>query len=155
MNKPLLTMTAAAVLATLALVGCDKKPDATTSANDMVTQTEQKAKEVGADASKGIEQAKEATREMAQDAKQATKNAGNEVTDKVADAVITTTVKADLVKDPSLSALKINVDTDSGRVVLQGSAPSTSARDQATRLAQAVKGVVSVDNQLKVEPGKS
>jgi hyperosmotically inducible periplasmic protein len=149
MNKPLMTMTAAAVLATFALAGCNKA-DTSTSANDMVKQTEQKAKEIGADASKGMAEAKQATRDLAQDAKQA----GNEVADKVSDAVITTSVKAELVKDPSLSALKINVDTAAGRVVLQGSAPSASARDQAMKLAMAVKGVVSVDNQLKVDPGK-
>jgi hyperosmotically inducible periplasmic protein len=149
MNKPLMTMTAAAVLATVALAGCNKA-DTSTSANDMVKQTEQKAKEIGAEASKGMAEVKEAGRDLAQDAKQA----GNDVADKVSDAVITTSVKAELVKDPSLSALKINVDTAAGRVVLQGSAPSASARDQAMKLAMAVKGVVSVDNQLKVEPGK-
>lgn len=153
MNKPLMTMTAAAVLAAFALAGCNKT-ETSTSANDMVTQTEQKAKEIGAEASKGVDQVKRATREVAQDVKQAGKTAGNEVADKVADAVITSSVKAELVKDPSLSALKINVDTDAGRVVLQGSAPSITARDQALKLAMAVKGVVSVDNQLKVEPGK-
>ena len=93
---------------------------------------------------------KEAGRDISQDAKQA----GNEVANKVSDAVITSSVKAELVKDPKLSALKINVDTDAGRVLLQGTAPSSAARDQAMKLAQAVKGVVSVDNQLKVEPGK-
>ena len=149
MNKPILTMTAAAVLAAFALGGCNKT-DTSTSANDMVKQTEQKAKEIGAEASKGMAGVKETGRDLAQDAKQA----GNEVADKVSDAVITTSVKAELVKDPSLSALKINVDTAAGRVVLQGSAPSPAARDQAVRLAQAVKGVVSVDNQLKVAPGK-
>jgi osmotically-inducible protein OsmY len=149
MNKPLMTMTAAAVLAAFTLAGCNKT-DTSTSANDMVKQTEQKAKDIGAEASKGMAEVKEAGRDIAQDAKQA----GNEVADKVSDAVITSSVKAELVKDPNLSALKINVDTDAGRVVLQGSAPSPAARDQAVRLAQAVKGVVSVDNQLKVEPGK-
>ena len=153
MNKPILTMSAAAVLAAFALAGCNKT-DTSTSANDMVKQTEQKAKEIGAEASqqtsKGVTEVKEATRDLAQDAKKA----GSEVANKVSDAVITTSVKAELVKDPNLSALKINVDTAGGRVVLQGSAPSLAARDQAVRLAQGVKGVVSVDNQLKVEPGK-
>ena len=147
MNKPLMTMTAAAVLAAFTLAGCNKTD---TSASDMVSQTEQKSKQIGAEASKGMGEVREATREVAQDAKQA----GNDVADKVSDAVITSSVKAELVKDPKLSALKINVDTDAGRVLLQGTAPSTSARDQAMKLAQAVKGVVSVDNQLKVEPGK-
>ena len=153
MNKPILTMTAAAVLAAFTLAGCNKT-DTSTSANDMVKQTEQKAKEIGAEASqqtsKGVAEVKQAGRELARDAKQA----GSEVADKISDAVITSSVKAELVKDPNLSALKINVDTDAGRVLLQGTAPSSSARDQAKKLAQAVKGVVSVDNQLKVEPGK-
>ena len=153
MNKPILTMTAAAVIAAFALAGCDKA-DTASSANDMVKQTEQKAKEIGAEASqqasKGVAEVKEASRDLAQDAKQA----GSEVADKVSDAVITTSVKAELVKDPSLSAMKINVDTAAGRVVLKGSAPSPAARDQAVRLAQGVKGVVSVENQLKIEPGK-
>ena len=153
MNKPILTMTAAAVLAAFALAGCNKT-DTSSGANDMVKQTEEKAKQIGAEASqqasKGVAEVKEAGRDLAKDAKQA----GNEVADKVSDAVITTSVKAELVKDPNLSALKINVDTAAGRVVLMGSAPSPAARDQAVRLAQGVKGVVSVDNQLKVEPGK-
>jgi hyperosmotically inducible periplasmic protein len=36
-------------------------------------------------------------------------------------------------------------------VALKGTAPTTAARDQATTLAQNVKGVVSVDNQLTVQ----
>ncbi len=151
MKKPVMMMTAVAVFAAFTLAGCNKTD---TSANDMVSQTEKKAKEMGADASKGVDKVKEATRDMAQDVKQAGKSVGNEVSDKVSDAVITSSVKSEFVKDPNLSALKINVDTDAGRVLLQGTAPSSTARDQAMKLAQAVKGVVSVDNQLKVEPGK-
>lgn len=82
MNKPLMTITAAAVLAAFTLAGCNKTD---TSANDMVSQTEQKAKEIGAEASKGVAEVKEAGRDLAQDAKQV----GNEVADKVSDAVIT------------------------------------------------------------------
>jgi osmotically-inducible protein OsmY len=103
-----------------------------------------------ADASRGMDQAKQAGRDMAQDAKSATDKAG----DKVADAVITTSVNAELAKDSSLSALKINVDTANGRVALRGTAPSEAARERATQLASNVKGVVSVDNQLSVEPAK-
>lgn len=147
MNKPLMTMTAAAVLAAFTLAGCGKTD---TGAHDMVLQTEQKTKEAGAEALKGGAEVKQAGRDLAQGVKQA----GVDAADKVSDAVITSSVKAELVKDPNLSALKINVDTDAGRVLLQGSAPNNTARDQAMKLAQGVKGVVSVDNQLKVEPGK-
>ncbi len=153
MNKPICALSAAAVMAAFVLAGCDKG-DTSTAANDMIKQTEQKAKELNSQASlqtsRAVGGVKEATRDLAQDAKRA----GNEVADKVSDAVITTSVKAELVRDPNLSALKIDVDTDAGRVVLKGSAPSSSARDQAVRLAQGVKGVVSVDNQLEVKNGK-
>lgn len=70
--------------------------------------------------------------------------------DKVADATITASVNAELAKDPSLSALRIDVDTAAGRVMLKGTAPDASARDRATQLAMNVKGVVAVDNQLQI-----
>ena len=59
-------------------------------------------------------------------------------------------MNAELAKDQTLSALRINVDTTSGHVVLRGTAPSTTARDHATTLAASVKGVNSVDNKLEV-----
>ncbi|RZL00594.1 MAG: BON domain-containing protein [Rubrivivax sp.] len=67
------------------------------------------------------------------------------------DAAITTRVNAQLAADPKLSAIKIDVDTDNGRVRLSGTAPDSEARDRATTMASAVSGVVTVDNQLKVE----
>ena len=72
--------------------------------------------------------------------------------EKIDDAVITTSVKAELAKDTTLSAMAINVDTANGRVALKGTAPTSAAKDQATTLAQSVKGVASVDNQLTVKP---
>jgi osmotically-inducible protein OsmY len=66
------------------------------------------------------------------------------------DAVITAAVAAELALDKNLSALKIDIETTDGRVALRGTAPSADARDRATLLAEAVKGVRSVDNQLTV-----
>lgn len=133
-----------ALVASIALVGCDKPNDAS------MAQAEQKVNEVKSDAAAGMEKAKEATREAAADIKQA----GAEASDKVSDAMITTAVNAELAKDANLSATKIDVDTDAGRVELKGTAPSTTAKERATTLASSVKGVTSVDNQLKVESGK-
>ena len=149
-----LTMTSiGALVASLALVGCSPRDqaDARNEAGSTVAQTEQRAREMGNDASRGLDKAKDATREMAQDAKDAGKTASDKIGDKVSDAVITTSVKTELAKDPNLSALKINVDTENGRVALHGSAPSSEARERATSLAQGVKGVVSVANDLRVE----
>ena len=158
MNQRLMTLTAiGAVAASLAMAGCSPRDreQAANSADKTMDRTEQKARDMGQDARQGMDRAKDEAKEAAQSAKSATADAGNKMGDKVADAVITTTVKAELAKDSSLSAIKINVDTDSGRVILRGTAPSAQAREHATALATGVKGVVSVDNQLTIEAGKS
>ena len=74
----------------------------------------------------------------------------SEAGDKMADATITAAVAAELALDKDLSALKVDIETTDGRVALRGTAPSADARDRATLLAEAVKGVRSVDNRLTV-----
>lgn len=158
MNKQLLSLTAAGALAaSLGMAGCSQQDQANAKAatSDAVTVMKQEARDAGAEASKGMAQAKEAVTATAQDAKLAAKNAGARIGAKVSDALITTSVTAELAKDAELSALKINVQTDNGRVALHGSAPSKAAREHAMALAAAVKGVVSVDNQLAVDAVKS
>lgn len=158
MNQRLMTLTAiGAVAASLGIAGCSPRDreQAANTGDQMMSQSEQKARDLGQDARQGMDRAKEEAKEAAQSAKGAAADAGAKISDKVTDAVITTTVKAELAKDSSLSAMKINVDTDSGRVILRGTAPSAQARDHATALVSGVKGVVSVDNQLMVEAGKS
>jgi hypothetical protein len=56
-----------------------------------------------------------------------------------------------LLRPPDLSAIKIDVDTKSGRVALHGSAPSVAARERATMIALGVKGVAGVDNRLTIK----
>ncbi|WP_428424766.1 BON domain-containing protein [Methylibium sp.] len=161
MNKRSLTMSASTVLlAALALAGCNRNAEQAQAPgkDSTVAQTEQRMEQkvdpAQAGAERGANNAAE-VKDGAQDATQATKNAAAEVGDKVGDAMITTTVNAELAKDPKLSALKINVDTADGKVALRGTAPDAASRDRATQLALAVKGVVSVDNQLRIEAAKS
>jgi len=142
------TMTAAALAAALALAGCSKRDDMPvprTSDNPSATTGQSTAGDNTAANTSGTGSA---TRDAANDVKDATRSAADQATNKVADAMITTSVKTELAKDPTLSALRINVDTDSGRVALRGTAPDADAKDRATKLASNVKGVVSVDNQL-------
>jgi hyperosmotically inducible protein len=109
----------------LAMTACDKQPSSQTvgqKVDSAIASTENKA----ADAKK-------------------------DTTEAVTDAAITTRVNAQLATDPSLSALKINVDTQNGRVSLHGVAPDATSRDRAATMASAVSGVVSVDNQLKLD----
>jgi osmotically-inducible protein OsmY len=159
------TLTAAAVLlAGISLSACDKReaPMAPKVEPDSVAEkAERKIDEIRADAKKEFAEAREKAREVGQEAKAGGAQASADVKqlseqagDKVADAVITTTVNAEFARDQSLSATKIDVDTAGGNVALRGTAPSQSARDRATQIAAHVKGVRSVDNQLTIEPAK-
>lgn len=98
--------------------------------------------------------ARDTARSTAGDIAQAGRNAGEAASNKVSDAVITTSVNAELARDPQLSAMAIDVDTEAGRVALQGSAPDRTSRERATQIAAGVDGVVSVDNRLRVQPSK-
>jgi hyperosmotically inducible periplasmic protein len=127
----LLTISAA-VGAMLALSACNKRDD----------------QSAGQTVDKGVASAKA---EM-KDAKEATKDAAANVGAAVTDAMITTKINAGLVADDQLKALKINVDTKDGKVVLTGVAPDAGSRDLATTMAKAIDGVVDVDNRLTVQP---
>jgi hyperosmotically inducible protein len=73
----------------------------------------------------------------------------------VKDSVITTKVKAELAAEKLSSLVKIQVDTDNaGVVTLGGTVPNQMAKDKAVSIAQAVKGVTSVDDQIKVVADK-
>ncbi|MGZ8290726.1 MAG: BON domain-containing protein [Telluria sp.] len=102
------------------------------------------------------------TRDATATAAQKTERAGDVVAAKsgnvvaktkenVADAVITTKIKADLVKEPDLSALAIKVETENGVVMLSGFVGSKADADRAVRLAKGVKGVTNVKSDLKVK----
>ena len=108
--------------------------------DDAVATTEAKADEIKADAKTGGMEVKEAM-----------KDATASVKEVVSDAAIVTGINAELAKDSALSALKINVDSKDGVVLLKGSAPDEAAKVHATQLASAVSGVKSVDNQLMVK----
>jgi len=72
---------------------------------------------------------------------------------KMSDAAITASIKADLLKDPDLSVLKIEVDTHGGVVALNGLAENEEARQRAEKIAQGIKGVKEVHNHLVVKQG--
>lgn len=72
----------------------------------------------------------------------------------VNDTWITTKVKASLVADADVSALKIEVDTVNGVVFLTGTVHAQAQADAAKRLASQVEGVSKVDaSRLKVAAG--
>jgi hyperosmotically inducible protein len=66
------------------------------------------------------------------------------------DSVITSRVKTALTKDLGRDALKIDVETFRQRVQLNGFIDKTETKREATRIAQNVKGVSQVENNLKL-----
>lgn len=87
------------------------------------------------------------------DAGRTIERAAEEAKDNASDAAITTSIKADLLKDPALSAIKIEVETRDGVVTLNGVAPDTMAAERAGRIAIAVAGVKEVRNHVVVKQG--
>lgn len=67
------------------------------------------------------------------------------------DTVITTKVKAELIKDDDLNAGEINVETYKGTVQLSGFVKAQGDIDKAGRVAKSVKGVKSVKNDIRLK----
>ena len=162
-HSPWLATSLVATLAALSLAACGRDDPRTAGQqlDSTIAKVAQKAGEIKAEAQVDAAKAQARTEEAASKAGQAINQTVDKVAtkvgstaevvaDKVADASITTRVNAELAKDSSLSALRIDVDTVNGKVLLRGSAPSKLARDRATTLAAKVKGVNAVDNQLDV-----
>lgn len=73
----------------------------------------------------------------------------------VKDSVITTKIKADLAAEKLSSLVKISVETDDkGMVSLGGTAADQSAVDKAVSIARGVKGVMAVENNIKIVAAK-
>ena len=71
--------------------------------------------------------------------------------DAVADTVITTKVKTELMAQPALKSLDVKVETNNGAVVLSGFVPSKAEADKAVDVARNVKGVTDVKNSLRIK----
>ena len=69
----------------------------------------------------------------------------------VDDTVLTTKVKAAIFNDPMLKSAEINVETFKGRVQLSGFVRDRASVDRAVQVAQAVGGVTSVANDMRVK----
>ena len=68
----------------------------------------------------------------------------------VEDSAITASIKADLLKDPGLSALGIEVNTVKGEVTLKGTVSTDVRKQRAEGIASHIVGVTKVNNLLKV-----
>lgn len=146
--------------ATLALAACSPRDEARAGAgiDDTVVAQAQTPQQPRDDRLRDQQRpdptARDTARSTTSDIAQAGRNAGEAAGNKVSDAVITTSVNAELARDPKLSAMNIDVDTEAGRVALRGTAPDRTSRERATEIAAGVDGVRSVDNRLTVQPSK-
>jgi osmotically-inducible protein OsmY len=139
-----------ALLAALALTGCNRPAGEQQGAAPGDRSTAAAGRSDDASRSMNGDRVAQAK----QDVQSAGRSAADSTSNAVSDAAITAQVNAQLAKDPKLSAMAIDVDTAGGQVALHGTAPDTSAKERATTLAQGVKGVQAVDNQLTVAPKK-
>jgi osmotically-inducible protein OsmY len=67
------------------------------------------------------------------------------------DSVITTKVKAAILKDPLLKVAEINVETFKGVVQLSGFVKSQADINQAVAVARGINGVTSVKNDIRLK----
>jgi osmotically-inducible protein OsmY len=67
------------------------------------------------------------------------------------DTVITTKVKAAVLNEPSLKSAEINVETFKGVVQLSGFVNSEADIKKAVEVANGVKGVTSVKNDMRLK----
>jgi hyperosmotically inducible periplasmic protein len=70
--------------------------------------------------------------------------------EKIDDASITSQVKFALLTHKSTSALKTKVSTTDGVVVISGVAANDAEKSLAGKLAQSIRGVKSVTNDMTV-----
>ena len=69
----------------------------------------------------------------------------------VDDTALTAKVKTAILNDPTLKSSEINVETFKGRVQLSGFVSSAANIDRAVQVAQGVKGVSSVGNDMRLK----
>ena len=67
------------------------------------------------------------------------------------DTILTTKVKAAVLKEPTLKSAEINVETFKGVVQLSGFVNSQADINKAAEVARSVKGVESVKNDMRVK----
>ena len=111
--------------------------------------TSQAQKDLTTEYAKDVEGVKEVKNEMTV-AKTSVKP-DKTVGEKVDDASITAQVKMTLLYHRSTSALNTKVKTNNGVVTLGGKAKNAAEKELATKFANDVNGVKSVNNQMTIE----
>jgi hyperosmotically inducible protein len=122
----------ACLSAGLGLAGCEKEG----GAEEAGRKIDQAAESAG----NQLEATKESMGEKAE-------TAGNYLQD----SAITAKIKAEILAEPALKVLQIDVTTTDGVVTLSGTVDSQSSLERAAEVAQSNQGVTSVENNLVFE----
>src|SRR5256885_1671355 len=129
------------------LAACGKTEDtAGQKLDSAVQQSQQAAQSAGQKIDNAMSSAGTKIEEGAMKAESATTNAMSQAGAALDDAGITAQIK-----EPDISALKIDVDTKAGAVTLTGSVPSDALKMRAGEIAKSVKGVNNVSNMLEIK----
>lgn len=149
----------ACLLAAGALAACDREAPASGATvgekvDRALTQGKEELARAGEKVKPTLERAGDSLERAGREVKPTLEKAGEKIRQAAgSDAAITTSIKADYLKDPDLSVFRIDVDTQDGVVTLNGVTDTPSARVRAEKLAGAIKGVKEVRNHLTVKQG--
>lgn len=150
-------LSAGALTLAFVLAGCGERSDEGTAARadaPAASRTAQSARGKPGDSSKaageGARDASTSTMGAAADAHEKASTPPEGKADPKADEKLTSMVLTGLKADKELNPLRIDVDTREGVVTLSGSVPTAAAKARASEIAQNVKDVKSVNNQLTV-----
>ena len=142
---------AAACVLSLAVAACgDRSED--TSASSRTDSTRARSAASARDLKDGARSGSTGVMGAAPDARERAYSPGSGES-KVDDTKLTAMVLTGLKADKELNPLRIDVDTRDGVVTLSGSVPSAAAKARASEIAQNVKDVKSVNNQLTLTAG--
>ncbi len=101
-----------------------------------------------------IDQATEKTGERMDAAKESLGDAAERAGQYMSDAMITAKIKADMLADPLLEVLQIEVTTTNGAVELSGVVDSQEGIDRSIEIANGIEAVRSVESALVVKGAK-
>ena len=133
-----------AVTAALALTGCGNAGEDSNAVSRSNTGPASTATAPGdrmtADASKAMNRAGDTAT-----------GAANKAGTAAGDAALTAKVKSKLMAEPGIQSLKIDVDTESSKVILKGEVDTAANREKAKQIASSTEGVTEVVDQLQVK----
>jgi len=140
-----------ALLASVLAAGCDKTTSTGETVGQKIDKTIDSANDRFDATASRIERKVESAGTALTGAADKVQDKASVVATLVSDSAITASIKTDLLKDPHLSALRIDVNTVKGVVTLKGEVGSEASKQRAVQMASAIAGVERVDDQLELK----